>query len=698
MLLRSLSCVGFLLFVVWFTSGSAISDDRGANQVDFYGDPLPSGAVARLGTLRFRAGYGTRLYFLGKTRNLVSRDETGRVRFWDLDTGRVLREINVGRSSTGLAVSSDGNTIAAVGHEFDRVKREYHCTLKVFDARSTMVRKEIEWIEPSGGAPTALAMSPDRTSVLTASGIGKLRLWDIASGDELLDYDLGRRSVDDLAFSPDGEWLAIGGRRESYLWQFQSGDEPKNLPAVAQGVMSVVFSPDGKWLATGSSEDNGVRLWNVKTQKLQRRLRGQANYHLATVAFSPDGGQLLVPRSPHSKPFTGGIEVWDVKTGKTVRTLAAGTGFGRFAVSRDGKRIAAISGDSIKVIDVDSGKQIRTEFAGPTGDPYNVVFSPDGRSLVSSDTNGSIRYWSAQTGEQKRVMFHERGRMVRALDVSPDGKLLASSSLDDTVRLWDLATGKLIYRLYGHGELGGHREVRFTPDGKQFVAWGDDMECRRWDVRTGKALAENRIRPSGVKLETDEEGVVRLDGIEGHAMSVNRSDFSHDGKRLLMLILGKIYEFDATSGKEIRHYKFDDQISDFRTSRDGKLLVTVEGRRAGAEGPDGRVPMSYYLRVRAGDTHKVLRDISLSGRYFRYPTLSHDGKLVALFGSGYIGKERTRLVGVWDTRSGKQTHLIKLPSSNLFTIAFSPDGGRLATSHDDTTILVWDLKSFAVAQ
>ena len=144
------------------------------------------------------------------------------------------------------------------------------------------------------------------------------------------------------------------------------------------------------------------------------------------------------------------------------------------AISHNGRWLAAT--DFVlrrrKVWDLATGEEMGREFIGHDGTVSGLAFSPDGRSVVTASDNGTVRILGFDSGKQQRVLHHEY--WVRGMAVSPDGKWVASNSLDNTVRLWDAATGKEVYRLPGHGRMGGHRPVAFTPDSRRFYSWGDN--------------------------------------------------------------------------------------------------------------------------------------------------------------------------------------------------------------------------------
>src|SRR5262249_19707421 len=163
--------------------------------------------------------------------------------------------------------------------------------------------------------------------------------------------------------------------------------------------------------------------------------------------------------------------------------------------------------------------------------------------------------------------------------------------LDDTVRLWDADTGREIYRLAGHGALGGYRALGFTPDAKRLLSWGDDFYLRVWDVANGKALSEHRLRPTGVKAP-EEDGDPRER--EMRLLSLGPGVFSPDGKRFVLAIPKGTFVFDVETGKELRTIETGlRNVKSLAVSPDGKrLLAGGWGASIQTKLPDGMTRIS----------------------------------------------------------------------------------------------------------
>jgi hypothetical protein len=286
------------------------SSDKAQSRTDRYGDPLPEGAIGRLGTIRFRlGGWGESVLFTPDGKNLISRDGGG-LHVWDVSTGRPLRQFSLPENQRvgAIVLSPDGQLLAAGGSDG---------SIYLLDFPTGKTVKHL--VGPTEAA-SALAFSPE--GKLLASGRDfdfprrhgqddPIQLWDVATGKEVRRFIGHKDTVMSIAFSPDGKWLATGAQRYDAtlrLWDVDKGNEVFALKGHGGEVRSVAFSPDGETIATGSM-DKTIRLWNPTTGKEKRLLSGHKADVMA-VAFSPDGKTLA------SGSFDRTLRLWDRATGK----------------------------------------------------------------------------------------------------------------------------------------------------------------------------------------------------------------------------------------------------------------------------------------------------------------------------------------------------------------------------------------------
>jgi DNA-binding beta-propeller fold protein YncE len=162
------------------------------------------------------------------------------------------------------------------------------------------------------------------------------------------------------------------------------------------------------------------------------------------------------------------------------------------AFSSDRKILASDSSDnSIKLLDVGSGKELRT-LNGHPGFVESVAFSPDGKTLASGSADHTIKLWDVSSGKELHTLaawflwIGGHSDMVKSVSFSPDGKTLASGSLDKTVKLWDVASGKELRTLSGNTE--PVFSVAFSSDGRTLYSASQDNTIKLWDVASGNEL------------------------------------------------------------------------------------------------------------------------------------------------------------------------------------------------------------------
>ena len=270
------------------------------------------------------------------------------------------------------------------------------------------------------------------------------------------------------------------------------------------------------------------------------------------IAFTPDGGQLVSASEDKT------IRVWDLATGKTVRTIRGESAPGdqgkiyAMALSPDGKWLAAGGffdgpGDArnaIRLYDFASGRLVAL-LKGHENVVSGLAFSSDGRHLISGSGDFTAIIWDTGSpsgaGVETRRPEHRlrgHGDHIYAVGFTPDGARAVTGSNDHELRLWRVADGGEIARMPGHGDKVVSLAV--APDGT--IASGDDSgEIRLWDGGTGafgKVLARQ--------------------GTDIGSLSV-----SPDGKRLLSGVgtgPHHCHVYDLASGQEVVTYSGHDNI------------------------------------------------------------------------------------------------------------------------------------------
>jgi WD40 repeat protein len=661
------------------------------DRLDRYGDPLPLGAVTRLGTVRFRfSGAGAAFLPDGKTVVSVKGNVIG---LWDARTGRLVRAIDTGNLAAGdgrVVLSRDGKRLAVSGSIQDDMKPGWRSAVRVFDLAGGNDLRTFER-EPREGV-NAVAITPDGKLVFTLDSNGKLRVEEVATGAELLRQQFPGDVMAALALSPDGSMLALASgpnTRKLFLWKWQSAEEPREIEVPDFRGRSLAFSPDGKQLAACSDFKPDVRIVDVASGRLRHKLElpDHEPYRHYSTAFSPDG-KLIAAHGRTYDNNGSAVHLWNPSSGEFVKRLDKGGGSLAFygdralAFSADGQLLVA----GTRVWDLAAGKELSANEEAPWGGVDRVVTGGTDLIVTAGEDN-TIRIWDAVTGKHLRRLVHDG--WIRGIALSPDRTRLVSSSLDDTVCLWDVATGKKIYRLAGHGRLGGMRAVAFTPDGKAFVAWGDDMYLRKWDMRTGKAVAEYAIRPTGIRVFTEDDDPIERD--RGFVLQgVTGGLFSPDARHLVLKAGTKVFLFETKNGKELRSFPMEWGmfVGQAMSPDDRSLLTSASGKPIQTKLPDGTVqsslPKEHSVTIWELITGERRKQFMLPEQGAGPVAFSADGKLFAAASS------RPEHIRVWDA-SGQESWAAEGFSGVVRSLAFMPDGKRLVSGMDDSSVLIWDL-------
>ncbi len=346
--------------------------------VDLYGDPLPEGAIARMGSIQLRHAGQSDFIVLPDSKTILTAGGQV-VRFWDIASGRLVRQVKLqgpfapGRSATP---SPDGKILAGLDQN-------------------------------------------------------KLVFWDIDSGKQIKTLPGVEESWGHIYFSPDGKTLIVGTYKpQVLLWDWQKGVKRRIELPLRQtmwrpdSTFHSCVSPDGKYLAAQAGTFEHLCIYDLASGRELHRL----SCHAYVSTFSPDSKRLIVSHMQNDKKGKGTvIRIFDTANGKEVAQYPLGQDYSycSLAASPDGKTLACGFSDQGCLLDLISGRVLHPLLDGL----IQVAFSPDGKRLVA-DGGYRLRIWDPATG---KVLRDRPGDFAwtLALDVSPDGQLLAAAGWTD---------------------------------------------------------------------------------------------------------------------------------------------------------------------------------------------------------------------------------------------------------------------------
>jgi WD40 repeat protein len=454
----------------------------------------------------------------------------------------------------------------------------------------------------------SLALSANGTTLASGHSDHTIRIWDVASGDEVRTLLQGHSdSVWGLAFSADGRRIFSGSSDETvHLWDAVHGaeicaplhghgvtilsvgfypDESRIITGCADRtihvydaashrevltplrghdgpVESVAVSPDGLQIVSGS-RDKTVRLWNAITgTELLPPLQGHRDWVL-TAVFASNGTCIISGSEDRT------LRIWDSSTGAIIDVirlrLPHKRAITKIALSCDGTRaVYGLTDGNIYVFDMISRKSDMLTLHGRHQGRFHivhaVVLSPYVSPLVS-----------APHRQSRLATLHER--TIRTIAFSSDGTRIATGSDDHNVGIWDAVTGQSAQKL-----LRGHKEevvsLMFSPDGTRVISGSFDFTCRVWDVFSGTEVFEQLLGHTGVvwavafspdgsrmasgstdttvRVWDAKTGIQSLPPLEGAVGSIRALAFSHDGGRIAVCSWeGNICIWGAATGVKV---------------------------------------------------------------------------------------------------------------------------------------------------
>ncbi len=513
---------------------------------------------------------------------------------------------------------------------------------------------------------------------------------------------LGKGAAESIALSKDGRWLAVNTPLRLYVYETATQKELWSMP-LTRGWRTLAFTPDGEKLAVGAYR-GGVLIVEAAS--------GEELYHVPTGEsgqpdWSPDGTKLLTGAGCEE------VKVWDATTGAALATIQEAQcnnvvpGVVRAVWSGDGSKVYVSGGNGyVLAYDARTGQSLAGYAPHPPefGFDRNLVPSPT-KDLFALSNGLSVAIMDGSTGEM--VTAFEANRKDVALSNfawSPDGLQLAAGNGLEIV-VWDVETGEQLHTYPGFSPLGG---LGWMPDGQTLVGLvAEDGSLNAVNVETGKTVFAlpgfGRVNSYSATVKWDGDRLLTVDGahiLHWEARSGSLLDQEPDtGQAAWALAYGYAPSPDAAryaSPNAVYDAQSDQQLVALQDDPDN-------GRDQVAWSPDGKVLASGHS---LGFSPLILWDANTGQQILEFPTedlnlylgglaFSPDGKLLA--GGGSTLDPANGLDGgiliLWDTQTGERTQILTagMGSERIMALAWSADGRWLAAGMYSGRIVLWDM-------
>jgi WD40 repeat protein len=645
-----------LLFaVLTVLPGATPAEAREAKRQDQAGDALPEGALARMGSVRFRSdGSVECVAFAADGKTVLTGGYSNKITFWDVGTGKEVRQLAVPFSGVrSIQFTDGGKSLFVTGGD---------AVLRLVDVSTGAVKKSLQDPTRRYGNVWGV-LSPDgKTALMLHRYERQMVVWDVPTSTiKHRVSDMSTYSQPPVAFTPDSkQFITVWNDGRLHLIDVGSGKSVRNLePAVAASkatynsrIPGLALTPDGKHVVYRGNSESFFTVQEVATGKVVRRLPRSTSYShwsQGSLHVTPNGRFLLESAGDSA------VRVWGLASGKLLRELSLPFGsLSQVALSRDGQSVAAGVGHCIHVWDLPGARHIHHGL-GHQNAVTALSFTPDGKRLISGGAL-TLRVWDAESGRELHLARPSANYTWSYLHSSPDGKAVRWVGPDKVLHQWRIGDAAA-EALTAPRATPYYSSQAVSPDGKLMAGInGSDRKVRLIDL-----LRDNKPDRELATVSNPYSNLL-LFSPDAQTLAVSGND------RTVTL-------FNVFTGLETRRLM------------PGPGPIRYYGSPMILFSPDSQVLLVFDGDLRVVETASGSERVRLPRRTSGSPSQlawSEDGRLVA------CGESDGQVV-VYDTYTGREVLRRNGGQGAVNSLAFSRDGRKLASGGANTTALVWEV-------
>lgn len=525
------------------------------------------------------------------------------------------------------------------------------------------------------GSVNCIDFSSDGKLMITSSGDHTAKIWDVVSGSELYSTEPEEKILTAAAFSPDTKYFITAGYPGvAKIRDMNTKKVVKEIEVNAdQGGgygINLAFSPDGKWLAIG--EDN--RVANIySTANWEKKFsfnhsEGWCGGCATWTTFSHTSQYLFMASN------NGPVKKYSLTSGDLLATYSdkIEEDLSSLLVSADDKHLSVVTKESIITYDIASGKELSNHAIHSDAEINEGTLTNNGMFFLACSDN-TVLIWD--NGNEKTTgmltgILNQRDkggvnydpnsyweshiakylRLKNEILLSRDGKTLLKGKFGTKIKRWDIATGRTEMEYVGHDKAPLCYE--FSKDGTRLLTGGADGKVILWDAEKGDTTKV----------------------IQAHREPVFVVHFSHDERRVLTSSWDATLKiFDLATGKRLEYFDFQNASAyDALFSENDLYVFTAQ--------------LDFTLKMWETDTKKAVRDFIGHTDVIASIKLSADNK--KLLSCSWDGSIR-----LWDIATGLMDKKLLGHRGPVYAIKFSTDGKYIFSGGADRTVKMWDVST-----